>query len=495
MSSSKKELKSKIDILRDNLIDLSDDNKFLNFNFDADDSLPIIDIDFYDIFSKLVLNNDELELTFEKSEKELIDLLNDDNLTDRAKIVFKKNKKRLEEFENEKNKMEYYSQNTISILEIPNYYIDRTNELVLNTPFQKMKFDRILQHIDSGFEKELALEGISELYLALGFLEYDNLIAPLMFIPILLENRENKWYIRFSNHSEIKVNQYLKIKFEEIDFDLPLNYLKTGMDMLNYFTNIVNITPEEYELKPYVALSLFNFENINLYEDLNIGNLSEFNKNELNYHLSDKDYEGFESKVNERDLDSIPKELKYNIYNVDSSQESIIEEATLGGNILVDTHSATNKSDTIINLISNILAIKKTVLYVSNKIEAINEIKSKLDEIGFKFAYLDLYGVNYNSSQLVDEIIHTADYNFEDLNYNPKYFNLKIEDANNLNNKINSYLDFLHSPFKKLNISPYELLGLRERSLARIKKSKSELKALKMHNITSFRHYTTKHSY
>ena len=485
MSSSKEELKSKIESLRDNLIDLSSKNNFLNFNW-YDDALPIIDVDFLDLFSRLVLENHEFELTFEKSIEELKNLLNDENLTDRIKIdAIKRSIGRIEKYNDTPEAIEYLSQNTLYLFKIPDYYIDRTNDFVLDTPLNKDKFNALIHQIDSKIEKDLFLEGIPKLFLALGFLEYDDSFAPLIFIPVVLEKRVDKFYIRYNSHTEIKLNQYLKLKLAEKDINLPLTDIKTDMDMINYLTNVNNFIPDEYNLKPFIALGLFDFTNLNLYEDLNIENLSESGKNELIYLLSDNNEGSLnkQSKIDDKNLDSISKRFKYNVCNVDSSQESIIEEAKLGGNILVDTHSATNKTEAITNLISNIIATKRTVLYITDKMEAMHEIKDKLDEIGLDIAYLDLYGINYNNSQLINEIVNSVNYNFD--NFDKEYFNLKIKYTNQLNNNFYRYLDFIHSPYKKTGISPYDLLGLRESNLFEIEKKKKKAKIFQMENVSN----------
>ena len=485
MSKSKKELIT-IDSLRDNLIDLSIKNKFLNFNW-YEYSLPIIDVDFFDIFSRLVLEKNEFELTYEKSIEELNDLLNDESFTDRIKIdAVKKSIRRIENFNENKNLGEYFSQNTLSLFKIPEFYINRTNEFILDTPLNENELNSLLDQMDLKIKKDLFLDGIPILFLALGFLEYNDLIAPLIFIPVVLEKRAEKYYIKFNSHSEIKLNHDLKLKLAENDINLPLTDIKTERDMIDYLNNVNYILPNDYHLKPFVALSLFDFKKNNLYEDLNIENLSEPSIEELNYFLcNNEESMNDQSQINAKDLDSLNRRNKYNVSTVDSCQESIIEEAKLGKNIFVDTHSATNKTETILNLITNIIANKKTVLYVSDKIAAINKIKDELDEIGLKIAYLDLYGTNYDNNHLINEIIRSADYNFEDLNFEKKYFNLKIISTYNLNNKICRYLDFIHSPFKKTNICPYDLLGLRESNLFEIEKSGKEVKTLKMDSISN----------
>ena len=482
MSSSEKDLSEKIDELRNNLIDLSDENNFLNFIWD-DYALPIIDVDFYEFFSAFVMENKTFELVPELTINELEDSLK--NNKDRIKINdLKKNIDRINKFKKEKDKLEYYSQNTL--LKTPEFYINRNDELVLKTPLNDLKHSKILNYIDLKYKNSIAHEGVANLFLALGFLEHEKKYAPLILIPVSLTKTNNKYILSYDNYTNIKLNEYLEIKLEDEKIDFPISQIKNEMDMNSYLTNIKNIFSDNGDLKPFITLSLFDLKNIELYEDLDITNLNYELKEELDFYLSDeKDAANDSNAINEEDIDLIDEKLKYNVYDADSSQLAVIEEAKLGKNIIIDTHSSTNKSQTIINLIAEILANKRTVLYVSEKMEAIKDIESRLDSLGLKFAYLDLYANNYNNSKLINEIIKTIDYDFDDLKYNPEYFDIKVEKVNSLKSKINDYLRFINTSFKDTGFTPYYLMGFKESNLLKIEKSVFDLKSINMNNLSN----------
>ena len=145
MTNSDMDLSEKIDKIKEDLLDLSDENNFLNFIWD-DFSLPIIDVDFYEFFLKFVMENKTFDLIPESSIEELKEDLENNESNDRIKINnIKLNIDRIKRFENEGDKSEYYSQNTF--LKTPKYYINRNEELILKTPLDYSQHFKILNHI------------------------------------------------------------------------------------------------------------------------------------------------------------------------------------------------------------------------------------------------------------------------------------------------------------------------------------------------------------
>ena len=85
---------------------------------------------------------------------------------------------------------------------------------------------------------------------------------------------------------------------------------------------------------------------------------------------------------------------------MDLAQTSVIEEAKLGDNLVINTLPGTNKTETIINLICELIANKKTILYVSQKMNEVKNIEKQLNELGLNSIYLNLFGDNYNNLEL-----------------------------------------------------------------------------------------------
>ena len=476
-ANSDMQFKSKIEELKGNLIELSEKNIFLNFNW-TNSTVPIIDVDFYDLFSKLVIEKNIFDFTSELKKEELIEKID----SEKNRVVLSKLKKTLKRVENFENSddLEYYSQNTLSLFKNPDYYINRNEDLVLNTPYNKVDLLNRLDLISLKYKKSMNQEGVANLYLALGFVDYKNNYAPLIFIPVSLKKVNNQYKLSFNNFDEIKTNEYLNIQLEKDGINLPKVEIKNELDMITYLTEVNELV----DVKPLVTFGLFNFKNIELYNDLNLDKWSDDAKSELNsllFNKSSKPANIIQDEVAEK----INEKLKFPVYEMDLAQTSVIEEAKLGDNLVINTLPGTNKTETIINLICELIANKKTILYVSQKMNEVKNIEKQLNELGLNSIYLNLFGDNYNNLELLSELDKTSNYSFAESNFNQEFYDTEIEKLNNLKIKLNNYSEFIQNFYKNTGFTPYNLLGLKESNLRKIEKSNHELNTIEMKNLSN----------
>ena len=169
--------------LNDKLLKLE---SFLHFKWD-NFSIPIIDVDFFDLFSRLVINKNTFKFSYELSKNELKTLVDTGEVTDRKELdKIKIALSRMDRLSFE----EYLSQNTLAIFKNPEFYISTLNDSILHTPLNKNDLNNNLNLINLKNKKMLNENGLSNLYLALGFLASSDFNAPLIFIPVKLE-KEN----------------------------------------------------------------------------------------------------------------------------------------------------------------------------------------------------------------------------------------------------------------------------------------------------------------
>ena len=72
----------------------------------------------------------------------------------------------------------------------------------------------------------------------------------------------------------------------------------------------------------------------------------------------------------------------FQILDADSSQQQAIEAVKEGKNLVIEGPPGTGKSQTIANIISEFLANGKKVLFVSQKMAALEVVKKRLDNNG-----------------------------------------------------------------------------------------------------------------
>lgn len=429
--------------LNDKLLKLE---SFLHFKWD-NFSIPIIDVDFFDLFSRLVINKNTFKFSYELSKNELKTLVDTGEVTDRKELdKIKIALSRMDRLSFE----EYLSQNTLAIFKNPEFYISTLNDSLLHTPLNKNDLNNNLNLINLKNKKMLNENGLSNLYLALGFLASSDFNAPLIFIPVKLEKENDDFELSYDSHDKIRLNTSLELELKEKGIDLPQMDIRLESDMISYLTSVNKLC----KIEPFVTLGLFDFTVPIAFNDLNEFSESEELDNILNG--CDKTFHFDESKI-----DLIDEHDSYNVLDADSSQISAIREALLGGNLFIDAPSSSNKTDTIINLISEIVANKKTVLYISDKLNEIREIEDKLSELGLKNLCLDLYGNNYDYQKLIEEIMH-ASRNIPQMEYDENYINSKLNELNKSKRELAEYSDFINTPYKNTGITPYGLMGIIE---------------------------------
>ena len=91
-------------------------------------------------------------------------------------------------------------------------------------------------------------------------------------------------------------------------------------------------------------------------------------------------------------LDHRPPDEEYGVLSADSSQQVVIAHAVQGDSGVVIGPPGTGKSQTISNVIAELTARGKAVLFVAEKRAALDAVKKRLVSVGLEHLLLDLHG-------------------------------------------------------------------------------------------------------
>ena len=107
-------------------------------------------------------------------------------------------------------------------------------------------------------------------------------------------------------------------------------------------------------------------------------------------------------------LDSylVPRNLVH-VVDADSSQAAAIEEIRLGRNLVIQGPPGTGKSQTITNIIAVAVKDGKKVLFVAEKMAALQVVKSRLDRVGLGDMCLELHSHKANKKSVCAELERT----------------------------------------------------------------------------------------
>jgi transcription elongation GreA/GreB family factor len=412
MSSSASILTSALEQLRLKLLDLTGRNRLINFKYTAGKSLQFVEGHPAAIHQKLV-----------ETSNTVINVL---GLPEPARRDWVERNGRLQRPE---------PRDWAKTLGVPTGYdisgegeeSDESNVRALMYPDDLAKHCRKIER-----EARLAIEetGANMLFLVLGFLEFPDqrdsdkaFTAPLISVPVALQKKEAAGIQQFSlqyTGDDISENLSLREKLRN-DFGLVLPELaEEQVDVNGYFAEIQAIIKKQpgFSLKHRVSLCLLSFSNMLLVRDLDPTKWpSTGDENSLIDHPIVR--EVFEGRADdgaaglsfaeEHPVEEGPGAHIPLVYDADSSQHSALVDAlSLKKNLVIEGPPGTGKSQTITNLIAACLAEGKKVLFVAEKLAALEVVKNRLTLAGLDPFVLELHSNKTNKKRVLEEISKRA---------------------------------------------------------------------------------------
>lgn len=270
-------------------------------------------------------------------------------------------------------------------------------------------FRNNLQKLTRNLNKKERETGQNNLYIGYPFLEGKLLDGKSFRGPLVLHRfsvKETNSAIYINLEDDKIINPVLVMAhtfnnnefFNKENFNIPnnLNYLEYSKDVLlsigmtpinndNDFEEIISTTKKNYELnskylinqfeiKNYLVLGEFEISNHSVYDDLkyleeNIENIESKSLND--FFIEDKKYYDISDLKLLEEL-----KIKY-ISPIDFSQRQVVKHA-LEENLAIEGPPGTGKSQTIVNLIINLVLKNKKILVVSEKMAAIEVVYNRL---------------------------------------------------------------------------------------------------------------------
>ena len=315
-------------------------------------------------------------------------------------------------------------------------------------------------------------QGYNILYLAIGFLEWVDKTkpkqvnkAPLVLIPVSIERKKvgESFNLEWTGE-DIQTNISLKAKLLEAGIEIPdFEFKKYGEVVDHYIAKIKHATDRmpNWKVNNDVALGFFSFTKFVMYNDLNPeawpGNV-DLTKNELIqaiFNPSKNTQEAFR----EEDIDSrLEYANMYQVLDADSSQIAAIEDVKAGRNLVVEGPPGTGKSQTIVNLIAELLAEGKSVLFVSEKMAALDVVKDRLTGVGLGKFILELHSHKTRRKKFLKDLEKATNVRSQE----PLNIDQTIRKLETLRRQLDDYSQIIHKPSFSVNLSPFQLYGMKE---------------------------------
>ena len=269
-------------------------------------------------------------------------------------------------------------------------------------------------------------QGVNILYLALGMLTWyeaesseEARQAPLVLVPVLLERgtAAERFKLRHTG-AEVEANLSLQAKLKaSFGVLLPLPELDEDGQIADYYaavTDAIAGLPRWRVEVDSIALSFFSFGKFMLYRDLDPANWPS-GQSLLGHPAigallgTDTGFRDAAPTVGDTaflDTESPAAEL-HQVLDADSSQLLALLAVHEGRNLVIQGPPGTGKSQTIANLLAEAIGAGKKVLFVAEKMAALEVVKRRLDNLGLGAACLELHSHKANKKALHDELRHT----------------------------------------------------------------------------------------
>ena len=300
------------------------------------------------------------------------------------------------------------------------------NKLQTAEPLSKL--ESRLQNTYYTARTSLEETGANILYLALGMLTWyeadssdEARLAPLVLVPVLLERgtAAERYKLRHTG-AEVEGNLSLQARLRSsFGLALPLPELEADDDsrpLADYYAAVARVVaglPRWQVAADSIALGFFSFGKFLLYRDLDPAAWPADEGRSLLAHPAiaallapDAGFRDAPPTVGETaflDTESNAAEL-HQVLDADSSQLLALLAVREGRNLVVQGPPGTGKSQTIANLLAEAIGAGKKVLFVAEKMAALEVVKRRLDALGLGAACLELHSHKANKRALLGEL-------------------------------------------------------------------------------------------
>ena len=301
---------------------------------------------------------------------------------------------------------------------------DRLSDSYLQTGLMPEKLDTSLLRIESEAHTLLQEQGVEVLYLALGFLTwYEDAnsstprSAPLVLIPVELRRTSAREVFSIVwTEADLGPNLALAAKLKgEFKVDLP--EFDEELNIEAYFGQVQKTIASQarWEVKTNdIALGLFSFGKFQMFTDLDPERWpagKALIQHPVLTGLLGNGFANDSERVRDIELHQSlkePEQLQF-VKDADSSQTAAVLSVMEGANLVIQGPPGTGKSQTITNIISEGLARGKKILFVAQKMAALEVVKQRLDESHLGDSVLELHSHKSTKKAVLDSIKQTLE--------------------------------------------------------------------------------------
>ncbi len=327
--------------------------------------------------------------------------------------------------------------------------------------------ERVLYNLRGKSRTYRSDHGVNILYVAVGSLLWKEVgceelnESPLFLVPVSLERQNSFSPYHLQPLDEDTVFNPTLRKRLELDYRLKLPEfdLDNGFDLPAAFEEIRKAIPPSsgWQVNSSCHLALFHFSKLLMYSDLDQGLPALSSQPVIRALAGDPaalppEPSGL-PRPQEYDSKLRPED-SFQVLDADSSQQEAVQAALAGVSFVLQGPPGTGKSQTITNMIAELMANGKRVLFVSQKMAALDVVQGNLERCGLGDRCLELHDPKKNRADIIKEIAASLENQTRPLGPASD-----VRDLAAVRQELNDYVKAVHAPRGRLGTDVYRMIG------------------------------------
>jgi very-short-patch-repair endonuclease len=350
------------------------------------------------------------------------------------------------------------------------YALRQLEKNILVANMSKKKVENSLINLFRKAKNDLEEGGANTLFLALGMLSWKEDLrdsksykAPLILIPVQLVRKSARAPVKLRQlPDEEPLFNLTLIEFLYTEHDVDLSHFReelpedeSGVDVAKVWQEVRDAIAEQpgFEVVEESVVASFSFAKYLMWKDLR-DRIHDLKENPFVAHLVDNPQEAYQQESSFLLRDELDEKIDptkiFIPLNCDSSQMVAVEAGARPQDFVLEGPPGTGKSETIANMIVNNLAQGRKVLFVAEKIAALQVVFRRLEKIHLDHHVLELHSNKANKKAVLDQLRRTTEVLEEKTSAEWRHEAGKLRDKRD---ELNIFVKALHEP-SDFGVSP-----------------------------------------
>ncbi len=316
--------------------------------------------------------------------------------------------------------------------------------------------------------------GANTLFLAIGLLEWTEVqkaeskhLAPILLVPVTLERQSVRSGFRLTRHDDEAIVNPTLLQLLKSSFELRIAGLDViptddkGIDVAKVLQSFRLAVRDiaKWEVLEQAHLGIFSFKKYLMWKDLQ-DRTEQLKANRVVKHLVDNPGEAFAREGDAAEFERLdethkPQDILAPLL-ADSSQLKAICAIDAGRDLVLEGPPGTGKSQTITNLIAHNLAKGKTVLFVSEKMAALEVVHRRLNDIGLGPFCLELHSSKAKKTEVLRQLGNALEMTGE---RTASDWAREADRLSQFRQDLNGLVNALHRPYPN-GLTPFSAMGI-----------------------------------